>query len=207
MAGASTCAIGNRPIDLHLRGFEALGAKITLEHGNIVAIGDNLKGAEFSLEGEFGSSVGATCNVLMAAVLTPGRTIIHGAAHEPEVGELARMLNLMGARVIGIDSPTLEIEGVEALRPITYTTIPDRIEAATYLVAGAIPGNDVLALGARACMAGRAYLYGLGAGGERGVDHALDLLATEFHRVMTLTGVRSVADIGPELVRWREGGP
>ncbi len=144
------CAIGARPIDLHLRGFEALGAKVHLEQGYIVADGENMKGAEFSIEGEFGSSVGATCNVLMAAVLTPGRTVLHGSAKEPDVSEMARMLNLMGARISGIDSATLEIEGVEALRPITYATIPDRIEAATFLVAGAITGGEVMVAGARA---------------------------------------------------------
>lgn len=144
------CAIGERPIDLHLRGFEALGAKITLESGYIIADGSSMSGAEFTLEGHSGTSVGATCNVLMAAVLTRGRTIIHGAACEPEVSEVARMLNLMGARIKGIDSSTLEIEGVEGLRPITYATIPDRIEAGTYLVAGAITGGDVMVSGARA---------------------------------------------------------
>ncbi|MBI3735565.1 UDP-N-acetylglucosamine 1-carboxyvinyltransferase [Candidatus Sumerlaeota bacterium] len=144
------CAIGARPIDLHLKGFEAMGAKITLEGGYVHADGENMKGAELSLEGEFGSSVGATCNILMAAVLTPGRTVIHGAAREPEVAELARMLNLMGARITGIDSATMEIEGVEQLRPVTYATIPDRIEAGTYMIAGAITGGEVLVTGARA---------------------------------------------------------
>jgi UDP-N-acetylglucosamine 1-carboxyvinyltransferase len=108
-----------------------------------------MKGAEFSLEGDFGTSVGATCNVLMAAALTPGKSVLHGAAREPEIGELARMLNLMGARIGGIDSSTLEIEGVERLRPIAYATIPDRIEAGTFLIAGLITGGDVTAVGAR----------------------------------------------------------
>ncbi len=144
------CAIGARPIDLHLKGFEALGAKIRIEGGYVLADGDSMRGAEFSLDGEFGSSVGATCNILMAAVLTPGRSVIHGAAREPEVSELARMLNLMGARIGGIDSAILEIEGVEGLRPVTYATIPDRIEAGTYLIAGAITGGEVLVSSARA---------------------------------------------------------
>ena len=144
------CALGARPIDLHLRGFEALGAKISVEGGYVIADGESMKGAEFSLEGEFGTSVGATCNVMMAAALIAGRTVIHGAAREPEVGELARMLNLMGARIKGADASTLEIEGVEELRPISYATIPDRIEAGTYLVAGAITGGDVMVTGARA---------------------------------------------------------
>ncbi len=138
------CAIGPRPIDLHLRGLQALGADIQIEGGYIVADGSAMRGAEFALEGEFGSSVGATINVLMAAVLTPGRTVLHGAAREPEVSEVARMLNLMGAQIKGIDSWTLHIDGVEELRPISYATIPDRVEAGTFLVAGAITGGDVL---------------------------------------------------------------
>ncbi len=143
------CAIGARPIDLHLRGFENLGAKIQIEEGYILAEGSRMKGAEMTLEGTHGSSVGATLNVLMAAVLIPGRTIIRGAACEPEVGEVVRMLNLMGARILGTDSPTLEIDGVEGLKPIVYSTIPDRIEAGTFLLAGAITGGDVTVRGAR----------------------------------------------------------
>ena len=144
------CAIGARPIDLHLRGFEALGAKISIEGGYVIADGEGMKGAEMTLEGTHGSSVGATINVLFAAVLTPGRTVIRGAAHEPEVGEVVRMLNLMGARITGTDSATLEIDGVEELKPRTYSTIPDRIEAGTFLLAGAITGGDVMVRGARA---------------------------------------------------------
>ena len=143
------CAIGARPIDLHLRGLEALGARIQIEKGYIVADGSAMAGAEMTLEGPHGSSVGATVNVLMAAVMTPGRTIIRGAAHEPEVGEVVRMLNLMGARIQGADSSTLEIDGVEGLKPIVYSTIPDRIEAGTFLLAGAITGGDVTVRGAR----------------------------------------------------------
>lgn len=144
------CAIGPRPVDLHLRGFEALGATIRIENGYVIADGSRLQGAEFNLEGPNGSSVGATCNVLMAAVLVPGRTVIRGAAREPGVGEVARMLNLMGARITGIDSPTLIVEGVEKLKPISYSTIPDRIEVGTYLVGAAITGGDVTVRGARA---------------------------------------------------------
>lgn len=144
------CAIGARPVDLHLKGFEALGAQIDIERGYIVADGRAMRGAEMNLEGPQGSSVGATCNVLLAAALTPGRTVMHGAAREPEVGEVVRMLNLMGARITGTDSATLEIEGVEELQPIVYSTIPDRIEAGTFLLAGAITGGDVLVHGARA---------------------------------------------------------
>ena len=144
------CAIGARPIDLHLSGFAALGAKIHIEAGYVIAEGDALHGGEMTLEGTHGTSVGATCNVLMAAVLAKGRTILRGAAREPEVGELVRMLNLMGARITGADSSTLEIEGVEALQPIFYSIIPDRIEAGTFLLAGAITGGDVMVRGARA---------------------------------------------------------
>ena len=144
------CAIGPRPVDLHLRGFEALGATIRIENGYMIADGSRMKGAELNLEGPNGSSVGATCNVLMAAVLVPGRSVIRGAAREPGVGEVARMLNLMGARITGIDSPTLIVEGVEKLRPISYSTIPDRIEVGTFLIGAAITGGDVTVRGARA---------------------------------------------------------
>jgi UDP-N-acetylglucosamine 1-carboxyvinyltransferase len=144
------CAIGPRPIDLHLRGFEALGAGITIEQGYILGDGSAMRGAEMNLEGPNGTSVGATCNVIMAAAMTPGRTVIRGAAHEPEVGELVRMLNLMGAQIQGYDTFSLEIEGVDSLKPIVYSIIPDRIEAGTFLLAGAITGGDLLVRGARA---------------------------------------------------------
>ncbi len=143
------CAIGPRPIDLHLMGFEALGAQIRMEAGYVIAEGTSMRGAEMNLEGTHGTSVGATCNVLMAAVLAPGRTVIRGAAREPEVSELVRMLNLMGARISGADSSSLEVEGVASLRPIVYSTIADRIEAGTFLLAGAITGGDVMVVGAR----------------------------------------------------------
>ena len=144
------CAIGPRPIDLHLCGFEALGATIEMDQGNIVADGRNMEGAEMTLEGPHGSSVGATLNTLMAAVLTSGQTVIRGAACEPEVGEVVRMLNLMGARITGADSSTLTIDGVDSLKPVVYSTIPDRIEAGTFLMAGAVTGGDVTVRGARA---------------------------------------------------------
>lgn len=143
------CAIGPRPIDLHLAGFEAMGAKIRIEAGYVIADAATMRGGEMNLEGSHGSSVGATCNVLMAASLVPGRTVIRGAAREPEVGELVRMLNLMGARISGADSSTLEVEGVSSLKPIVYSTISDRIEAGTFLLAGAITGGDVMVHGAR----------------------------------------------------------
>jgi UDP-N-acetylglucosamine 1-carboxyvinyltransferase len=144
------CAIGPRPIDLHLRGLEALGAAIAIDGGDVVADGADLHGAEMTPEGPHGSSVGATINVMMAAALTPGRSVIRGAAIEPDVGEVARMLNAMGANIEGIDGPTLTIEGVESLKPVTCSIMPDRIEAGTFLLAGAITGGDMLVRGARA---------------------------------------------------------
>jgi len=139
------CAIGNRPIDLHLRGFEALGARITIEHGYVdaQAPAGGLTGAECVLEGPSGSSVGATCNVLMAAVLARGKTILHGAAREPEVGDLIGYLNAIGARISGAGTGALEIEGVRRLAGCVYRVIPDRIEAGTFLVAAAMMRSEV----------------------------------------------------------------
>jgi UDP-N-acetylglucosamine 1-carboxyvinyltransferase len=157
------CAIGNRPIDLHLRGFEALGAKITLEHGYVdaQAPAGGLVGGEFSLEGPSGSSVGATCNVLMAAVLARGRTVIYGAAREPEVDDLIGYLNQMGARIaragarasdgaVSSSPSVLEIEGVERLSGCAYRVIPDRIEAGTFLVAAAMTRSEITVRNCRA---------------------------------------------------------
>ncbi len=138
------CSIGARPIDLHLKGFEALGTKIILSHGYILAENEDPKGADFSLEGSRGSSVGATCNVLMLAVLAKGRTTLRGAAKEPEVIELCNFLNQLGAKIMGIGTDTLTIEGVEELKGTEYTVIPDRIEAGTYMVAAAITKGNVL---------------------------------------------------------------
>jgi len=138
------CAIGERPVDLHLTGFENLGCKIKLNHGNIVAKCKKLVGAEMFLEGSKGPSVGATINVMMAATLAHGKTIIKGAAQEPEVGDVARFLVKMGAEIRGIDTPVLEINGVEKLSPVEYEVIPDRIEAGTLLCASAITGGEML---------------------------------------------------------------
>jgi UDP-N-acetylglucosamine 1-carboxyvinyltransferase len=139
------CAIGNRPIDLHLKGFEALGATIELDRGYVVAQAPagGLRGADCVISGPSGSSVGATCNVLMAAVLAKGKTVLRGTAHEPEVDDLVNFLNAMGARVQGAGTGVLEIEGVESLRGIDYSVIPDRIEAGTLLMAAAMSGGDV----------------------------------------------------------------
>ena len=145
------CVFGVRPIDVHLKGLEALGARVKVEHGYVVAEAPpgGLRGAEMYLGTPFGSTVLGTANVLMAAVLARGRTVIHGAACEPEVEDLARCLSAMGARIEGIGSPRLEIEGVERLGGATWPVIPDRIEAGTYLLAGALTGGRVRVTGCR----------------------------------------------------------
>ena len=143
------CVIGQRPVNIHLRGLQDLGADIQVEHGYIVGRGRRLRGAEMYLGGPFGSTVTGTENVLMAAVLAEGRTVIDCAACEPEVQDLARALNRMGARIEGIGSPRLHIEGVERLEGIAHTIIPDRIEAGTFLIAAAAAGGDVTVQGAR----------------------------------------------------------
>ncbi len=143
------CAIGERPVDIHLRGLRALGADLRIERGYIIGTCDRLRGEEMYLGGAFGSTVTGTANVLMAAVLAKGTSVIECAACEPEVQDLARCLNAMGARITGIASPRLVVEGVERLRGIEYTVIPDRIEAGTFLIAGAATGGDVTVEGAR----------------------------------------------------------
>jgi UDP-N-acetylglucosamine 1-carboxyvinyltransferase len=134
------CAIGDRPVDIHLRGVKALGAKIYLENGYIVAEAPTggLVGTQIFLGGPFGSTVLGTDNVMMAAVMAKGTTIIESAACEPEVADLANCLNAMGAKISGIGSPRLIIEGVKELQPANYSVIGDRIEAGTFMVAAAI---------------------------------------------------------------------
>ncbi|MGK0499508.1 MAG: UDP-N-acetylglucosamine 1-carboxyvinyltransferase [Oceanicoccus sp.] len=135
------CAIGSRPVDLHLRGLEALGATIVVDDGYIRATVDGrLKGAHIFLDTV---TVGGTENILMAAVLAEGTTIIENAAREPEVVDLADCLNAMGAKVTGQGTPTLTIEGVERLYGCEYSVMPDRIETGTYLVAAAATGGHV----------------------------------------------------------------
>lgn len=136
------CAIGDRPVDLHLRGLEALGATITLDGGDIIAKADRLKGATIFLGGPFGSTVLGTANVMSAAVLAEGQTIIESAACEPEITGLADMLNLMGADVRGAGTPRIEIYGVESLGDVDYRVIPDRIVAGTIAMAVAITNGD-----------------------------------------------------------------
>jgi UDP-N-acetylglucosamine 1-carboxyvinyltransferase len=137
---------GHRPINLHLQALESLGATITSAHGFIEATAPSLIGAEVILEFP---SVGATENVLMAAVLAKGTTVIENAAREPELSDLAALLNRMGARIVGIGTSRLVIEGVDELSPVEHEVIPDRIEAATYLAAVGIAGGEITLLGAR----------------------------------------------------------
>ncbi|MFV0388746.1 MAG: UDP-N-acetylglucosamine 1-carboxyvinyltransferase [Pyrinomonadaceae bacterium] len=136
------CAIGTRPIDLHLRAFEKLGAHVSLESGDVVATvpKGRLTGAELTFEKV---TVTGTENVLMAAVLAKGKTTIHNAAREPEIDDLASLLNKMGAKVYGAGTSTITIEGVEALGEAEHTIIPDRIETGTFIVAAAITNGEL----------------------------------------------------------------
>ena len=139
---------GARPIDLHFQGLEALGATFSLAHGDIDARASELMGARVLLEYP---SVGATENLLMAAVRAKGTTVIDNAAREPEIADLAAFLNRMGARVVGAGTSTIEIEGVGPgeLSPVEHTVVPDRLEAATYLAAVGIAGGEIVVEGAR----------------------------------------------------------
>ena len=137
------CAIGTRPIDLHLKGLEALGADIQINHGDMNAVvpGGKLKGNRIYLDFP---SVGATEHIMMAATTAEGTTVIENAAEEPEIVDLANFLNSMGANVRGAGTNVIKIEGVEQLHGTTYTIIPDRIEAGSYMIAAAITGGDLL---------------------------------------------------------------
>src|SRR5437870_11088071 len=137
------CVIGDRPIDLHLKGFEGLGAAVRVEGGNVKVFAPKLTGAVINLRGKFGPTVLGTDNVMMAAVLADGVTVIEGAAQEPEVVDLANFLNKMGARIEGAGTSRIIIEGVRELHGAEHWVIPDRIEAGTFLVAGAIAGRGV----------------------------------------------------------------
>lgn len=134
------CAIGSRPVDLHLKGFELLGADITRVHGYVHAKADKLRGAEIPLGFP---SVGATQNIMMAAVKTPGKTVISNAAREPEIVDLGNFLNKMGAKITGLGTPNIEIEGVEELHAVEYSIMPDRIEAGTYIIATLITEGNL----------------------------------------------------------------
>ena len=135
------CAIGSRPIDLHLKGFSAMGAEITLGHGYIEAKAKRLMGSKIYLDFP---SVGATENIMMAAALAKGQTIIENAAEEPEIVDLSNFINTMGGNVRGAGTGTIRIEGVDSLHGTTHTVIPDRIEAGTFMVAAAMTKGNVL---------------------------------------------------------------
>ncbi|MBF0483714.1 MAG: UDP-N-acetylglucosamine 1-carboxyvinyltransferase [Candidatus Omnitrophica bacterium] len=137
------CVIGIRPVDLHIKGVEALGAKISVDGGYVLATAPKLIGNEIFLGGVFGSSVLATANVLMAAVLAEGETVIEFAACEPEIEDLTEFLIEMGANIEGKGSPRLKIKGVKKLKGITYEIIPDRIEAGTYILLAAATRSDL----------------------------------------------------------------
>lgn len=134
------CAIGTRPIDLHLKGFEALGAKIECGSGFVEATAEKLIGAKIYLDFP---SVGATENIMMAAALASGETVLENAAMEPEIVDLANLINKMGGKIKGAGTNTIKIDGVETLTGCTHTIIPDRIEAGTLMVAAALTNGDV----------------------------------------------------------------
>jgi UDP-N-acetylglucosamine 1-carboxyvinyltransferase len=139
------CAIGDRPIDMHLRGLRALGARVWEDQGYVYAQGERLEGAEIHLDYP---SVGATENLMMAAALARGRTIIQNAAMEPEIVESQEFLNQMGARIRGAGTNQIEIDGVEELGGADYQVIPDRVEAGSYMLAAAMTGGDLIIEGA-----------------------------------------------------------
>lgn len=135
------CFLGPRPIDQHIKGFEALGARVTNEHGAIYLRAEELRGAKIYLDMP---SVGATINIMLAAVLAKGRTVIENAAKEPEIIDVATLLSNMGAKIKGAGTSVIRIDGVEELKGTTHTIIPDRIEAATFLIMAAAIGNGVM---------------------------------------------------------------
>jgi len=137
------CAIGDRPVDLHLRAMRKLGAEVDLVSGDIVARAKKLRGTEIFLGGPFGSTVLGTANAMMAATLAEGVTVIEMAACEPEVVDLANFLNQCGASITGQGTPRIVVEGVKSLKGCEYRIIPDRIEAGTFMVAGAITNGDL----------------------------------------------------------------
>jgi UDP-N-acetylglucosamine 1-carboxyvinyltransferase len=137
------CNIGHRPIDLHLKGLAALGADLRIERGYVIAEASQLRGADVFLGGPGGSTVTGTCNVMAAACLAKGRTVIRAAACEPEVEDLGRFLNGAGARISGLGTSTVEIIGVDGLNSVTHTVVPDRIEAATFAIAAAATRGNI----------------------------------------------------------------
>jgi len=143
------CVIGPRPVDLHLKGLKALGTRIKVEGGYVLASARELRGSTMYLGGPFGSSVLGTANVMMAACLAKGRTVIENAACEPELVDLAQVLLKMGAKIEGHGTPVISVEGVKRLNGFTHRVIPDRIEAGTWMVAGAVSGCELAIHGAR----------------------------------------------------------
>ncbi len=182
------CVIGERPIDLHLRGLETLGAQITKEHGDILAQAGWLRGTRVHLGGSRGSSVLATGNVMMAATLAQGTTVIEHAACEPEVIDLADFLRAMGGQIEGQGTPVIRIEGVSRLHGASHRIIPDRIEAGTVMMAAAITGGDVMIQGARADHLG-AVIEKLSEAGVsiKPVDGGLRVRAAETLRAVDVT--------------------
>src|SRR3989449_9710320 len=144
------CVIGARPINLHLKGFQALGARVVIESAYVHASARRLSGSALFLGGRAGSTVLGTANVMMAATLAEGVTVIESAACEPEVVDLANFLNTMGAKITGAGGPTITINGVKELHGAEHEVIPDRIEAATYAIAAAATDGEVTLRGARA---------------------------------------------------------
>ncbi len=134
------CQIGNRPIDLHLKGFRAMGAEVFMDHGTVEVKAKKLRGTKIYLDYP---SVGATINILLAATMAEGQTVIENAAREPEIIDLANYLNFAGAHIRGVGTDVIKIEGVERLHGVEHRIIPDRIEAGTYMIAGAISGGDI----------------------------------------------------------------
>lgn len=144
------CVIGPRPIDLHLKGLAKLGCEVAIRAGYVLVDARAMRGADVFLGGRHGSTVTGTANLVMAAVLAPGVTRIESAACEPEVVDLCHMLIRMGARIEGVGSHQLQVEGVERLHGCTHPILPDRIEAGTFILAGAITGSDLTVSGLRA---------------------------------------------------------
>ncbi len=143
------CVIGQRPIDLHIKGLRKLGCDVEISAGYVKVDAENSRGANLFLGGRHGSTVTGTANLIMAAVMTPGETFIEGAACEPEVVDLCRMLVSMGAKMDGVGSHSIKIEGVDELHGCEHRVIDDRIEAGTYLIGGAITSGDVTVHGAQ----------------------------------------------------------
>ncbi|MBR1735554.1 MAG: UDP-N-acetylglucosamine 1-carboxyvinyltransferase [Firmicutes bacterium] len=134
------CNFGSRPINLHIKGFKALGAQVEIEHGIVKLKADKLKGAHIYLDV---ASVGATINIMIAAAMAEGKTVIENAAKEPHIVDTANFLNMLGANIKGAGTDVIRIKGVEKLHGAEYTIIPDQIEAGTYMMAGAIAGGDI----------------------------------------------------------------